>query len=60
MNLVVVVFIVLYVMVCCAVSVVDQMAVDSANQEYNRTEVKLIFMSNVIRYFDLLIGLVGV
>jgi len=41
-------------------SVVDRMALDSANQEFNGTEVKLIVICNVIRYFDSLVALVGV
>ena len=45
---------------CCALSVVDRMAVDSPNQEFNGTEVQLILIHNVIRYFDLLVALVGV
>ena len=45
---------------CCVLSVVDRMAVDSPNQEFNGTEVKLILIHNVIRYFDLLVALVGV
>jgi hypothetical protein len=36
------------------------MGVDSANQESNGTEVKLILICNVIRNFDSLVALVGV